>query len=519
MLRKHRSLASVAAVLAVLGTQAFSQTVTIETVDGNVSIQGTIVSFDGENYDLDSAVGRMVVPARAVICRGDACPVIDDGSVLNAGVAVLDKPSKAFLAKLVNAFATTEDLSVTPNAEGLSASSITIGADGEDRTGELKIVDAQKREAFRSLLDGETQFLISTAPIADDLAEEFLAAGYPDLRSPGREVVVALDAIVPSVHPQNIVRDLSLPVVAQIAAGRITNWNEVGGPDLPIRMVLPEDDTSISRVFDERVMRPNRLRLSRSLERVGNEAEAAAIIASDPSAITVTSAALAEGLKKLPIRQVCGPLSVPTEFAIKAEEYPLARRVFMYTSEQELSQSVKELLSYAGSSEAQATFSDAGFFGQTVENVPMSLQGSRLASAILQTENADDYALTQSLMERLTMADRLSTTFRFETGSTDIDNKSRRDAVRIAEYLMRPENADRDIMLVGFTDSVGRDDLNNMLSLQQAVKISEAIVAASSGQISEDRISISSYGSVAPVGCNDTAEGRNINRRVEVWLR
>lgn len=518
MLRKQSSFASVAAFLAVLGTSAFSQTVTIQTVDGNISIQGTIVSFDGESYDFDSAIGRTVIPAAAVICLGDACPEIVDGTKLNAGVAVLDRPSKALLSGLLNSFAANNDLTITPDADGLAVSSFKVAYEDDD-TAELSVLETDQRAAFLSLLNGDTQFVFTTAPISDELAEEFVAEGFPDLRAPGREVVVALDAIVPAVHETNPVRDLSLPVIGRIAAGRITNWNELGGPDLPIRMVLPSDDTSIAEVFDERVMRPNRLRLGRSLERVANEAEAAAIITDDPAAITITSAALAEGSKPLPIRQVCGPLSIPTDFAIKAEEYPLARRVLMYTSGQELTQSVKELLSYAGSAEAQKQYIDSGFFGQTVENVPMSLQGSRLASAILQTETAEGFEATRNLTQTLTLADRLSTTFRFEAGSTELDNKSRRDAVRIAEYLMLPENAQREILLFGFTDSVGRSDLNQLLSLQQAVSISEAIVSASSGQISKDRIVVTSYGSIAPVGCNDTAEGRNSNRRVEVWLR
>jgi phosphate transport system substrate-binding protein len=315
------------------------------------------------------------------------------------------------------------------------------------------------------------------------------------------------------------VRDLSLATIGQIAAGRITNWNELGGPDLPIRIVLPEDGSSIAQVVDDTILRPNRLRLSRSLERVATEADAAAIVADDPSALTLTSAALSADAKSLPIRQVCGPLSVPTDFAIKAEEYPLARRVLMYTAGGELSQKVKELLSYAGSEEAQTQYIDVGFFGQSVENVPMSLQGSRLASAILQTETAEVFEATRNLTQTLTLADRLSTTFRFEAGSTELDNKSRRDAVRISEYLTRPENENREILLFGFTDSVGRDDLNQLLSLQQANSISGAIVNASNGRISQDRIVVTSYGSLAPVGCNDTAEGRNSNRRVEVWLR
>ncbi len=514
MFRKPGLAASLTALVAVLGTSALSQTVTIETVDGNVSLQGTILAFDGENYDFESGIGRTLIPASAVICLGEACPEIDDGSKLNANVAVLDQPSRTLLDGLMQAFAADNDLAVSSGANAFSFTD----AEGED-AGETTVTASSQRDAFLSMLQGETQVVFSTAPISAELAEEFVDLGFPDLRGPGREVVVALDAIVPTVHPDNTVRDLSLTTLAQIAAGRITNWSELGGADAPIRMVLPNDNTSIAQEIDARVMRPNRLRLNRSLERVGTEADAAAVVATDPNAITLASTALVDDAKPLPIRQVCGPLSVPTDFAIKAEEYPLARRVLMYTSTQTLSQSVKELLSYAGSAEAQTQYIDVGFFGQSVENVPMSLQGSRLASAILQTETPEVFEATRSLTQTLTLADRLSTTFRFEAGSTDLDNKSRRDAVRIAEYLMRPENLNREILLFGFTDSVGRDDLNQLLSLQQANSISQAIVAASNGRISEDRITVTSYGSIAPVGCNDTAEGRNSNRRVEVWLR
>ena len=514
MFRKTGLATSLAAFIAVFGAPAHSQTVTIETVDGNISMQGIIRAFDGENYDFESSIGRTLVPASVVICRGEACPVIDDGSKLNANIAILDEPSKALLAGLVTAFAKDNDLVV----DAADASFAFTDNDGEE-AGETIVNASSQRDAFLSLLQGETQVVFSTAPISDDLAAEFVASGYADLRDPGREVVVALDAIVPATHPENTVRDLSLSVLGQIAAGRITNWNELGGPDLPIRMILPDDDTSIAQVVDERILRPNRLRLNRSLERVATEADAAAIVAEDPSAITLTSAALATDTKPLPIREVCGPLSVPTDFAIKAEEYPLARRVLMYTSEQALTQRVKELLSYAGSAEAQLQYIDVGFFGQSVENVPMSLQGSRLASAILQTETPEVFEATRKLTQTLTLADRLSTTFRFEAGSTDLDNKSRRDAVRIAEYLTLPENGQREILLFGFTDSVGRNDLNQLLSLQQANVISQAIVDASNGRISPDRIVVTSYGSLAPVGCNDTAEGRNSNRRVEVWLR
>lgn len=518
MLVKHRYCASVTAMMMALATPALSQNVTIETVDGLVSLKGKIISFDGEAYDFESAIGRTLIPAKLVVCNGDACPEIDDGTLLAGQVSVLDKPAKSLLLDLVNSFAADKGWDMDADANGLLASSIAFARDNNSVSSTLDIAQDNQRDAFEALLAGKSKFILSTAPISNDLADELVAAGHPDFRDPGREVIVALDAITPIVHPDNNIRDLSVETIARIAAGRIENWSELGGPDLAIRMVLPDEATSIAQVVNDRIMRPNRLRISRLMERVGNEADATAIINTDPAAITLTSAALADGVKQLPLREVCGPLSVATEFAIKAEEYPLARRLYLYTSEQSLSQSQKEFLSFAGSAEAQAQLHEFGFFGQTVEDVPMTLQGSRLASAILQTDTPEIFERTRKLMETLTSADRLSTTFRFEPGSSDLDNKSLRDAVRVSDYLAQPENAEREILLLGFTDSVGRSDLNDLLSLQQALKIKEAILNASAGRISEDRIVVTSYGSIAPVGCNTTAEGRYSNRRVEVWL-
>ena len=520
MVQKYANAVSALAIATVLATSASAQTVTLQSVDGNVSIQGTLLAFDGENYDLSSSIiGRNLIPASRVICIGDACPVIDGGGPLSGSVAILDKPSMLLLSGMMNAYGVQNDLQVELDGADLNATAFTIADPEFDESGTLDIVEPDQRAAFTALLRDEVQFVVSTAPISDDLADELVAQNFPDLRAPGREIVIALDAIVPTVHSANTVRDLSLPTLAQIAAGRITNWSELGGADQEIRMVLPADGTSIAELFDERVMRPNRLRLNRSLERVANEAEAAAIVSEDPAALTLSSNALINNAKPLPIRQVCGPLSVPTDFSIKAEEYPLARRVLLYTSGGELPQRMKELLSFAGSATAQAQYVDAGFVGQTVENVPMSLQGTRLASAILQSETAQEFEATRELTRTLTFADRLSTTFRFEPGTTELDNKSRRDAVRIAEFLVLPENIKREILLFGFTDSIGRDDLNDRLSLQQAVSISQAIISASSGRITQDRFGIASFGAIAPVGCNDTVEGRTSNRRVEVWLR
>jgi phosphate transport system substrate-binding protein len=54
---------------------------------------------------------------------------------------------------------------------------------------------------------------------------------------------VALDAIVPIVHPKNSVKNLTIDQLSQIYQGNIRNWKEVGGDDLAI-VVVSRDSSS-----------------------------------------------------------------------------------------------------------------------------------------------------------------------------------------------------------------------------------------------------------------------------------
>jgi phosphate transport system substrate-binding protein len=54
---------------------------------------------------------------------------------------------------------------------------------------------------------------------------------------------IAIDAIVPIVHPKNRVRNLTIDQLSQIYQGTIRNWNEVGGDDLQI-VVVSRDSSS-----------------------------------------------------------------------------------------------------------------------------------------------------------------------------------------------------------------------------------------------------------------------------------
>ena len=67
----------------------------------------------------------------------------------------------------------------------------------------------------------------------------------------------------------------------------------------------------------------------------------------------------------------------------------------------------------------------------------------------------------------------------------------------------------------GHTDSVGSDDYNQQLSERRAEAVREYFVQQG---ISSDAVTASGFGKTAPVASNDTSEGRQQNRRVELVL-
>ena len=108
----------------------------------------------------------------------------------------------------------------------------------------------------------------------------------------------------------------------------------------------------------------------------------------------------------------------------------------------------------------------------------------------------------------LTMGDVL-----FAFGQSTLLSGGIRNVERVADFLQK--NPTRNILIEGYTDSVGSDDFNLTLSRKRADAVKEQLVA---NGISPDRITTKGYGKQFPVASNDSAGGRQLNRRVEVLI-
>lgn len=65
---------------------------------------------------------------------------------------------------------------------------------------------------------------------------------------------IAIDVLAMIVHPSNPVEELSLEQLKDIYTGKITNWEKVGGDDMPIAPLIREVSSGTRGAFDEIVL-------------------------------------------------------------------------------------------------------------------------------------------------------------------------------------------------------------------------------------------------------------------------
>ena len=101
----------------------------------------------------------------------------------------------------------------------------------------------------------------------------------------------------------------------------------------------------------------------------------------------------------------------------------------------------------------------------------------------------------------------------FDTGSAELRGSASNNLDKLASFL--DQYPDQKVLIEGHTDNVGSADLNQRLSLRRAESVKQYLTRRG---IASRRVSVSGQGLKQPVANNDTATGRQQNRRVEVVI-
>src|SRR5262245_42701471 len=102
----------------------------------------------------------------------------------------------------------------------------------------------------------------------------------------------------------------------------------------------------------------------------------------------------------------------------------------------------------------------------------------------------------------------------FEFNSDKILQTYYGDLDKLGKVLTAPQYSAYRVQIEGYTDNIGADSYNQRLSERRAQSVKRYLVQHF--PIPSDRLVVRGFGKSNPIASNDTAEGRDKNRRVEV---
>lgn len=151
--------------------------------------------------------------------------------------------------------AVASGVSVSGSTTVASAIMQTHQAEIEERSGlSLEIVANGSSRGVVDLIEGRSAIAMISAPL--DVTIQKIKKKSPDLLNDanlvGHEIGRTVVAFV--THPTNPVKSLTLAQVSAILSGSVTNWNEVGGVDMPIVVVAETSGGGVRSLVESQLL-------------------------------------------------------------------------------------------------------------------------------------------------------------------------------------------------------------------------------------------------------------------------
>lgn len=376
--------------------------------------------------------------------------------------------------------------------------------------------------AFPALASGKAAIGMSSRRIKPDEAhalQSIISGG--NMYDRDHEHVLGLDGVLVLVSPDNPLKSLTIDQIAEIFSGQVTDWSQIRQTPGAINIYARDSKSGTFDTFQSLVLGTRKL--AAGAKRFESSEELSDEVARDPNGIGFVGFAYLRNAKALAIDSPCGITSRATAMNVKTEEYPLSRRLYLYTADMTDHTPAANIVDYALSERAQPIVRAQGFVDQSLEYLNAEDQLARLDRLIAEPAPPFDASLSKQLALRLRGTIRISSTFRFRSDSAELDSRAGVDVRRLAEFARfiddPAHHQGRTLILAGFSDSMGSPTNNAALSLARARQVRDAVIAAMGKQPAAGTLEVEGFGRLLPVACNDTLEGRERNRRVEVWLR
>ncbi len=204
-------------------------------------------------------------------------------------------------------------------------------------------------KGFEDLLAGTCQVAMAAREMSEKEKSDFAARGVPV-----EGFIVARSAVAVFTNKANPVHELEISALRRIFDGSVVNWREVGGPDLPVTVVLRNPASTTAEDFRHLVMAPSTLTERGQVANSGQEV--VSLVAAAPGAIGFAY-----------FDRVLSQLGTVDVLRVRTGEGP-SRLVFLkylyFYTRSPLSEAAKALVAFTKTATASDIALQHGYFGR-----------------------------------------------------------------------------------------------------------------------------------------------------------
>jgi phosphate transport system substrate-binding protein len=365
---------------------------------------------------------------------------------------------------------------------------------GSSTSATIEIYAHGSSTAFTDLAEDKCDIGMASRKIASNEIQSL--AGLGDMTGFTSEHVLGMDGIAIIVNRGNSVPSLTKAQLAKIFTGEITNWSQVRGSGGSIHVYARDDKSGTYDTFKTLVLESGQL--VSTAKRIEDSAALSDAVAGDPEAIGFVGLPYISSAKAVPVGDAGVEPLLPTRMTVATEDYLLSRRLYLYTPANPSKPATRKFVEFALSKAGQDIVGGEGFVSQNV---------SSARAPVVSTA-------PQGYKDVIAGAERLSLDFRFKSGATQLDNKAQVDLDRTITFLSDLGYSGDRVMLLGFADSTGTAEANRALSEKRAMVVAEQFAPRGL----HPKV-VKGFGQEMPVASNNSDDGRQKNRRVEVWVK
>jgi phosphate transport system substrate-binding protein len=184
----------------------------------------------------------------------------------------------------------------------------------------ISIAGTGSGNGIKAVIDGMTHIGMSSRWIKDNEVKNAFDNGIYVV-----PFAIALDSIIPVVHPSNPLKNLTSEQLRNIYNGNITNWKDVGGEDRPIVSISRDSSSGTYGVWVDVALKGDRV--SPRTQLLPSNGAIVQAVSGNPNAIGYIGIGyMNENLKALSLDNI-----EPTFENAASGEFPISRTLWLFT--------------------------------------------------------------------------------------------------------------------------------------------------------------------------------------------